>query len=302
MAYNATVIPVMIASPGDVSEERNLIRDILHEWNDIHSISMNYVLLPVGWETHSSPDLGGRAQSLINTNVLSKCDLLVGVFWTRIGTPTGEAESGTAEEIRKHLDAGKPAMVYFSTAPVAPESLDPMQYKALKDFKEWCKGKGLIEQYDNLAAFSEKFRRQVQIIIRDNDYLKALSKVSKNDTAAIVVREEDTIGKISVKTPIGTKADTPLSSEARRLIIEASKDKSGVIMSIRYLSGQAIKTNNINFADSGDRRSVARWEAAIEQLTSLGMIVSLGHKNEIYKVTAKGYELADALQKGDENG
>ena len=117
MSYQSTVIPVMIASPGDVLEERNVARDIIHEWNYIHSPSTNTVLIPVGWETHSPPDLGGRPQQLINDRVLKDCDLLVGIFWTRLGTPTGESASGTAEEIEKHIAAGKPAMVYFSAKP-----------------------------------------------------------------------------------------------------------------------------------------------------------------------------------------
>ncbi len=54
MPYQATVIPIMIASPGDVLEERNVTRDIIHEWNYVNSISTNAVLLPVGWETHSA--------------------------------------------------------------------------------------------------------------------------------------------------------------------------------------------------------------------------------------------------------
>lgn len=289
MAYSATVIPVMIASPGDVSEERNLIRDIIHEWNDIHSMQTNSVLMPVGWETHSSPDLGGRPQALINKNVLEMCDLLVGVFWTRIGTPTGEAESGTAEEIRKHVEAGKPAMVYFSTAPVAPESLDPDQYKALTDFKDWCLGQGLIDEYDNLAAFSEKFRRQVQIVIRDNEYLKGLAGGALLDRA--------NSGSAETEVIIEQAGDSiELSNESRKLIVEASKDKAGQIISVRYLSGQAIQTNNINFTDSADRRSVARWEAALEQLLFQELIVARGHKNEIFEVTAKGYKIADSLQ------
>jgi hypothetical protein len=134
MAYKATVLSVMIASPGDVTEERNLIRDIIHEWNDINSKATECVLLPVGWETHSAPDLGRRAQEIINKSV-EHCDLLVGVFWTRLGTPTGDFESGTVEEIKRHISEGKPAMVYFSTAPVAPQSLDPNQYAALGEFR-----------------------------------------------------------------------------------------------------------------------------------------------------------------------
>jgi hypothetical protein len=295
VAYTATAIPVMIASPGDVSEERNLIRDIIHEWNDIHSMRTNSVLMPVGWETHSSPDLGGRPQSLINKNVLEICDLLVGVFWTRIGTPTGEAESGTAEEIRRHVEAGKPAMVYFSTAPVAPEALDADQYAALKQFKEWCKERGLIEEYDNIAAFSDKFRRHLQIALRDNDHLKRLSGADAHRVA-----EEGTgeLGlSISESLTKWAQSAVNLSTEARQLLTEAARDRSGTIVSVRYLNGRAIQTNNINFTDSHDRRSVARWEAALEQLVEHKLIVARGTKNEIFEVTDKGFEFADSLLK-----
>ena len=53
MAYQATVIPVMIASPGDVAEERELIRDIIHDWNDVNAESSKVMLAGIGWETHS---------------------------------------------------------------------------------------------------------------------------------------------------------------------------------------------------------------------------------------------------------
>lgn len=289
----------MIASPGDVHEERNLVRDIIHEWNDIHSVTSSLVLLPVGWETHSSPDLGGRPQGLINKQILEQCDLLVGVFWTRIGTPTGEAESGTAEEIRKHIDAGKPAMVYFSTAPVAPQSLDQDQFAQLTEFKEWCKTKGLIEGYDNLPDFSDKIRRHIQIAVRDNDYLKSVAASATGSTNQDSKNGISEDAELMRQAVFPARASFELSEESTKLLIEASKDKNGTIISVRTLGGQTIQTNSINFADSGDRRSVARWEAALEQLQFHGLIVARGHKNEIFELTSKGYETADTLQSAD---
>ena len=47
--------------------------------------------------THSRPQMGDRPQELINKQLVGHCDLLIGSFWTRLGTPTGRAESGTAE-------------------------------------------------------------------------------------------------------------------------------------------------------------------------------------------------------------
>lgn len=37
MAYQATILNVMIESPSDVAEERQLVRDAIHKWNAIHS-------------------------------------------------------------------------------------------------------------------------------------------------------------------------------------------------------------------------------------------------------------------------
>lgn len=113
MSYNAKVFNVMIASPGDVASERAIIRDVIYEWNAVHSLTRNIVLLPIGWESHSSPEMGASAQTIINNQVLDKCDLLIGVFWTRIGTATSEYSSGTVEEIEKHINTGNQQCCIF---------------------------------------------------------------------------------------------------------------------------------------------------------------------------------------------
>lgn len=296
MAYSASVVLVMIASPGDVFDERNLIRDIIHEWNDIHSMASNLVLLPVGWETHSSPFLGDRPQALINKQVLDNCDLLIGVFWTRIGTPTGHAESESVEEIRRHVEAGKPAMVYFSTKPVAPEALDSEQYKKLVDFRNWCKTSGLIETYENLSEFSEKFRRQLQIAVRDNDYIQSsIRSISAASDQSATDKNDPATSILKYNTHPDAKS-YELSLEGRELLIQAANSKDGTIVSIRFIGGQTIQANGINFVDSGDRRSVARWEAALEELLDRGLVVALGQKNEIFELTTKGYNVADVLR------
>jgi hypothetical protein len=75
------------------------------------------MLLAVGWETDVAPEMGAPAQSIIDRQILNDADLLVGIFWTRIGTPTASYASGAVEEIEEHLKAGRPAMLYFSAAP-----------------------------------------------------------------------------------------------------------------------------------------------------------------------------------------
>ena len=145
MSYNATVFKVLIASPGDITFEIKIVREVIQEWNSVHSETRGIVLLPVGWETNSTPEMGDRPQEIINKQIVDKCDMLVGVFWTRIGTTTGEFESGTVEEIERHIANNKPVMLYFSRQPVVLESVDLGQYEKLKKFKKSCDERGLRE-------------------------------------------------------------------------------------------------------------------------------------------------------------
>jgi hypothetical protein len=105
--------------------------------------------------------MGDRPQGIINKQLVERCDLLIGAFWTRLGTPTGVAESGTAEEIEQFRAAGKPVLLYFSSAPVVPESLDQDQYRALVSYRERLARDGLYSRYDSLGEFREQLQRHI---------------------------------------------------------------------------------------------------------------------------------------------
>src|SRR6266852_4170245 len=81
------------------------------------------------------PQSGLRPQEAINRQLVSRCDILVGMFWTKIGTSTGVAESGTVVEIDQFVAAGKPALLYFSSRPIDPNRIDLKQHKKLRRFK-----------------------------------------------------------------------------------------------------------------------------------------------------------------------
>lgn len=278
MSYEAKVFNVMIASPGDVSSERAIIRDVIYEWNAVHSESRNIVLLPVGWETHSSPEMGGQAQEIINNQVLDRCDLLVGVFWTRIGTPTTEYASGTVEEIEEHIKSAKPAMLYFSSQPVALDTVEPEQYAQLKAFKESCQNRSLYESYDSRSSFKDKFYRQLQLKLNQHPLFQTTSISTPVDV-------------VQSKTPL-----PQLSDESQILLKEASQDRNGTVMHLRHLGGTNVQTNSKNFIESNERREVARWEAAIDELVSKGLLVERGYKNEIFEITNFGYQVADMIE------
>jgi len=272
MSFPATAITVMIASPSDVNLERSVVREVIHDWNDLNAAKMGIVLLPVGWETHATPLLGVRPQQRINEAVLDKSDILVGVFWTRLGTPTGVAESGTVEEIKRHISTGKPAMLYFSSAPVVPDSLDAHQYESLKSFKDWAKGEGLVEIYDDALSFRDAFRRHLHQIV-----------VEKFDGAAAVE------GLVAIE-----KNSKWLSDEAEDLLFEAVRDSQGQVQNMHFVGGRRIRTNGRDFINDDTPRTTAKWIAAVEELQGAGMI-TLG--TQLCRVTEKGYRYAESRKR-----
>lgn len=277
MSYFAKIYNVMIASPGDVASERAIIRDVVYEWNAVHSNTRNIVLLPIGWESHSSPEMGASPQAIINNQILERCDLLIGVFWTRVGTATDDYASGTVEEIERHIEAGKPAMLYFSSQPVAIDTVDLQQVANLKTFKESCRGKGLYESYDSHSDFKSKFYRHLQL------------KVNQH----IIFNNSDS----SVEADISeSKTELPrLSTEARILLKEASINPHGTIMHLRHLGGTNIQTNGKNFISSNERREIAKWEDALKELLNSQLVVARGQKGEIFEVTNLGYQISDMI-------
>jgi hypothetical protein len=166
MAFDAKVFKILIASPGDVNEERQAIPDVIARWNNANAEAGGVVLLPVKWETHSAPLMGDRAQRVINNQIVTSCDMAIGVFWTRLGSPTGTSESGTAEEIEWFIDNDRPVMVYFSSRQIDPTKLDIDQYKALKDFETRMQKIGLTGSYTSLEDFREQLFNQLSINVR----------------------------------------------------------------------------------------------------------------------------------------
>ncbi|MGS7422083.1 hypothetical protein ACVMJF_25680, partial [Klebsiella pneumoniae] len=121
----------------------------------------------VKWESHSAPTMGDRPQGIINNQVVRNCDMLIGAFWTRLGSPTGVEESGTVEEIKWFLRQQKPVMLYYSKKQVDLDAIDTQQLEKLKEFKKSIREKGIQEQYTNVDELKMKLSRQLTIVLRE---------------------------------------------------------------------------------------------------------------------------------------
>lgn len=155
MSYNAKVFKVFIASPSDVSKEREIVRAVLARWNALNAENLKIVLLPVGWDTDAAPETGKPAQEYINEEILDDCDILIGIFWTRIGKSTKNFESGTVEEIHNHVSERKLTMLYFSTKEI-PADADLNQVQKVRELKNKYSDNSLYREFSNENDFELK--------------------------------------------------------------------------------------------------------------------------------------------------
>jgi len=161
MTFQATVYRILIASPDDVLAERKIIQEIISSWNRTYFPKMNALLLPIMLDSLLIQEKKDHPKAEVNLQIAKDCDILIGAFWTRIGTVAGFAESRTIEQIKEFQKAGKPVMIYFSSAPVVPGTVDLKQYGLLMRFMDDCLKQGLVERYDSIPDFREKFSRQI---------------------------------------------------------------------------------------------------------------------------------------------
>ena len=56
-----------------------------------------------------------------------------------------------------------------------------------------------------------------------------------------------------------------------------------------------LQTNDKNLIPSNERREVAKWEQALEELKAKDFVVDRGHKGEVFEITNLGYQVADMI-------
>jgi hypothetical protein len=235
MPQSGLIFRALIASPSDCIEERRIIPEVIAAWNAVNSESTSAIVEPVKWETHARPAMGGRPQGIINSQLVDGCDMVVGAFWTRLGTPTGESESGTAEESERVRAAGKPVLLYFSSAPVVLDSVDGEQYKALVAYRDKLKDKGLYFSYDSPADFREIFQRHfastmIGLLKASQHSLppsaEATNDNSKQVSAAEVFRTEFNafLRKLGIEWKTERDCDATDTDEAKRILSSASTE------------------------------------------------------------------------------
>lgn len=167
--------------------------------------------------------------------------------------------------------------------------IDPAQVSIkLDDVDKKTLNFRLGELKDNLIAeFGLRSISQAFWERKRNEFLEKIDTVKGNyssDTSREIV--SDQVGKAF------------LEKDACVLLVYAADDPSGQILVISDLtkSGPSISTHNYEFTENDTPRECARWKGALDKLEKYQFIEAANAKRQVFKVTTKGYKLADVAK------
>jgi hypothetical protein len=196
------IYKVFVASPDDVTTERNIAFDVIADLNRIYEGQRHDYRLEVRvWQEHAHPDLG-LPQAVINQQIsIRECDIFIGVFWKRFGTPPGSVRpndgrpylSGTEEEIGIAIEARnassdqRPVIMLYQKIDPLPATAteeDYLQYAEVIKFFNQCEPGG-----EHPALFAKFSGDQFRGVLRDH-LLKVVAEF-ESQVRSVPAKEPD---------------------------------------------------------------------------------------------------------------
>jgi hypothetical protein len=169
------VLRVVVASPSDVQAERDSLKDVFEALNHGMADERGYRLDLYRWETDAHPGFHALGPSgVVDSSLrIEDCDIIIGLFWKRFGTPTPDAGSGTEHELRLAYETWKQTaqrpliMIYFSKTEFFPRTIEEVdQLKKVLEFRKGFAPEALYGDYDGPEDFRRKVQKDLTQVIR----------------------------------------------------------------------------------------------------------------------------------------
>jgi hypothetical protein len=177
------VVRTFLASPGDVQPEREVVSRVVSELNLIWSDFLGLQLELLTWETHAVPGAGAYSQAVINEVVGDDYEIFIGIMWSRFGTATPVAESGTEEEFERAYarfvqDASSVhIMMYFKSEEA--RKADKAQVAKVNEFRKRIGEHGVLYwMFHDTEAFHDSLRMHLSRKMQHFASLRELGHVS----------------------------------------------------------------------------------------------------------------------------
>jgi len=204
------VIKVFVGSPGNTKEERQIINQVVSDFNKNYgndaSIQINLLL----WEEDAYPGIGSYPQDVINKQI-PDYDIFIGLMSTKFGSPTPKARSGTEEEfdraIEKHYRFKDKSniMFYFKNSSIKMLEIDPDELLQIHRFRKKVGDLGVLYYiYETTDDFRRMFNshlyKQIKYLMSKGSEISSL-ETEKNKTRSTIINLPDWIGTQKIVNP-----------------------------------------------------------------------------------------------------
>lgn len=187
---NGKIYKCFIASPSDVKAERDACDEIVSSINRTIASQLNMQLRVVRWETDAHPAIGADGQEVINEQLHPEdADFFIGIFWSRFGTPTPRANSGSEEEFERAYTQWQKTksnkILFFFKTEKLPVDVDTKQLDKVQAFRDKISACGCFyKQFGDL----EQFKRDLQEALTAElmQFVKNASEKSEHDHAELM--------------------------------------------------------------------------------------------------------------------
>jgi len=289
--HNEPVEAVVEMTPTDVPKDCAM--DVLISWSKKHSQEM--ASLFHSWLPNVVPGLRPW---------MSSKDIDKGKQWfSELQDFLGEATSCiicvTSENVRS-------PWIYYETGAIAAKKQDVLVCPYLVGISTSMIADGPLSQYQCTEATKEDTLALIRSLNKAlaNPHDEGLlcgnfeSRWPKFELELTRILAMDVATTADfVETDADELAGYKLSSEARILLVTAASTEDGYVSYVRYSEGADICAGEQLMNDPNNRRSTAQWERAINDLVAYDLLIPRGNTGEAFQMTAKGYEVADILQK-----
>jgi hypothetical protein len=224
-----TLLRVVVASPGDVQAERDLLSFVIDELNRGVARSRGFRLEVIRWEKDAYPGFHADGpQGLIDPILrIEDADLFVGIFWKRFGTPTMGSQSGTEHEFLRAYEAwsenGSPhIMFYFNQKPHTPTSVEEAeQLTQVLNFQRRFPREGLWWGYGSELEFERLVREHLTKFVLEKEQEEENDEEEEEDDT-----EQDSIHFSDSPLGANEHARLPCSlEEGDKIRISLSSDR-----------------------------------------------------------------------------
>jgi hypothetical protein len=169
---------LIVVSPGDVQSEREAMDAIVADLNRIINSQFGLGLRVLRWETDAYPafHLEGPQGQVDEALQIDNCDIMVGIFWKRFGTPVRDASSGTEHELGRAYSAWKASggkrpqiMVYFKNKKyVCKDEAERQQWAQVEAYKKKISAEALWWGYKSRSEFEQLVRNHLLRYLLEN--------------------------------------------------------------------------------------------------------------------------------------